>query len=151
MSRRFLILESDPRRGAELRDLFSAAQEVEVGITTVEELRSALDLDASVDAVLMPPRMARLLLRQLPPDREGPLTEREREVLALLARRWAYKEIAAKLVLSSHTVHSHAKRIYEKLGVRGRREAIAWARRQGWLETEKAAEHEAPPPLPASP
>ena len=56
------------------------------------------------------------------------LTDREREVLRLLTEGCLYKEIAEKMALSWHTVHSHIRRIYEKLHVRSRAQAIAKAR-----------------------
>ena len=56
---------------------------------------------------------------------EGMLSPREREVLEYLARGYLYKEIAAALGLGYDTVHTHIRRIYEKLQVRSRTEAVA--------------------------
>jgi DNA-binding NarL/FixJ family response regulator len=53
------------------------------------------------------------------------LSPREQEVLDHLARGFAYKEIADKLGVSYETVHTYIRRIYEKLQVRSRSEAIA--------------------------
>ncbi|MCP4165262.1 MAG: hypothetical protein GY759_05125 [Chloroflexi bacterium] len=53
-----------------------------------------------------------------------PLTDREMEVLALLARRYRDKEIAAELFISPATVRRHASNIYKKLQVSGRRQAV---------------------------
>jgi RNA polymerase sigma factor (sigma-70 family) len=53
------------------------------------------------------------------------LAEREREVLQLLAQGYLYKEIAEALQISAHTVNSHLRRIYEKLHVRSRSQAVA--------------------------
>jgi len=53
------------------------------------------------------------------------LTEREAEVLALLAKGYANKEIASQLAISFDTVRAHLKKVYEKLHVRGRTEATA--------------------------
>jgi LuxR family maltose regulon positive regulatory protein len=53
-----------------------------------------------------------------------PLTPRELEVLALLARHLTNKEIAAELVISPVTVKTHTLNIYRKLDVRKRREAV---------------------------
>ena len=58
------------------------------------------------------------------PDVER-LSDRELEVLRLLARGQCNKEIAAGLNLSFHTVHTLVRRIYEKLHVHTRREAVA--------------------------
>lgn len=52
------------------------------------------------------------------------LSEREREVLALLAQGMTKPRVAARLGISSHTVSSHAKAIYRKLGVRSQVEAV---------------------------
>jgi LuxR family maltose regulon positive regulatory protein len=61
------------------------------------------------------------------------LTEREQEILAKLAARLSYKEIADALVISPFTVKAHASNIYGKLGASGRREAIATARSLGLI------------------
>jgi RNA polymerase sigma factor (sigma-70 family) len=53
------------------------------------------------------------------------LSEREQQVLDLLAQGLIYKEIADKLQISYETVHTYIRRIYEKLQVRTRTEAVA--------------------------
>ena len=53
------------------------------------------------------------------------LSEREQQVLDLLAQGLIYKEIAEKLEISYETVHTYIRRIYEKLQVRTRTEAVA--------------------------
>ena len=53
------------------------------------------------------------------------LSQREREVLELLARGYLYKEIADALHISVPTVNTHIRRIYEKLHVRSRSQAVA--------------------------
>ena len=52
------------------------------------------------------------------------LTEREQEVLALLAKGFLYKEIAEQLGISLHTVRGHVHLVYEKLHVQSRTEAV---------------------------
>lgn len=61
------------------------------------------------------------------------LTPREREVLLALARGYSYAETAEALGISGHTVGDHVKRIYAKLAVRSRAEAVFEAVRAGWL------------------
>lgn len=53
------------------------------------------------------------------------LSEREAEVLDLLAQGYLYKEIAGKMGVSYHTIHAHVRHIYEKLHVRSRAQAVA--------------------------
>ena len=53
------------------------------------------------------------------------LSQREREVLELLARGYLYKEIMDKLTVSRGTVNTYIRRIYEKLHVRSRSQAVA--------------------------
>ena len=62
-----------------------------------------------------------------------PLSEREREVLRLLATEMSGPEIARLLVVSLHTVRTHTKRIYTKLGVNSRRAAVVRAEELGEL------------------
>jgi DNA-binding NarL/FixJ family response regulator len=58
-------------------------------------------------------------------DELSELSEREQQVLDLLSQGLIYKEIADKLSISYETVHTYIRRIYEKLQVRTRTEAVA--------------------------
>jgi DNA-binding NarL/FixJ family response regulator len=60
---------------------------------------------------------------------DSPLSEREQEVLSLIANGSTNKEIAVKLHLSPHTIKEHTSAIYRKLGVRNRAEATRQAQR----------------------
>lgn len=55
------------------------------------------------------------------------LTEREEEVLKLVADGWTNNRIATELTLSERTVRFHLTNIYDKLGITSRAEAISWA------------------------
>ena len=59
------------------------------------------------------------------PGNTEDLSPREREVLELLARGYLYKEIASMLQISVQTVNTYIRRIYEKLHVRSRAQAVA--------------------------
>jgi PAS domain S-box-containing protein len=64
------------------------------------------------------------------------LTDRERQVLVLVAKGWNNHRIAAELGLRRQTVNNYLSRIYEKLNVRSRAEVIIWARQRGLIELE---------------
>lgn len=63
----------------------------------------------------------------------GPLTERESEVLNLLSKGLANKQIAAALGISEHTVKFHVSSIYGKLNATNRTEAVRAGLRGGWI------------------
>jgi putative nucleotidyltransferase with HDIG domain len=63
----------------------------------------------------------------------SPLSDRQQEVLRLLAEGKVYKQIADELGLSTHTVRNHAHHIFERLGVVDRAQAVLVAKEKGWL------------------
>lgn len=77
------------------------------------------------------------LANQTGPDELSELTEREREVLALIATGKTNKEIAAELVISEATARNHISHIFEKLGLSRRSEAAALATRLGLGQTRE--------------
>lgn len=84
--------------------------------------------------VLLQPEVAAALLaaeRQQGGGRAGSLTEREREVLGLIADGRSNREIARALVLSEKTVKTHVSNILMKLDLADRTQAALWAVRQG--------------------
>ena len=87
------------------------------------------------DPGVLAERLARAERIALPrPDRLRPepvLSERELEVLRLLASGLSKREIGSELYLSFNTVHSHTKAIYRKLGVSSRHEAVSRAHEFG--------------------
>jgi DNA-binding NarL/FixJ family response regulator len=79
------------------------------------------------------PRVARTLLQARPAARPaartgGELTDREREVLALVGRGLANKQIARALGVREGTVKAHLTSAYQRIGVRDRPSAVSWAR-----------------------
>jgi two-component system NarL family response regulator len=84
----------------------------------------------------MSPRIARAVIREFQDTNasdDALLSRKERDVLSAVRDGLSYKEIAARLNISPHTVHSHIKSIYEKLQVKDKREALEKARRKGLI------------------
>ncbi|MDU0253157.1 response regulator transcription factor [Streptomyces sp. PU10] len=85
--------------------------------------------------ILLQPEVAGALLSQEEsgsgPGRAGSLTEREREVLGLIADGRSNREIARALVLSEKTVKTHVSNIFMKLDLADRTQAALWAVRHG--------------------
>ena len=89
------------------------------------------------------PVIARKLLKRFQPKKEAvgqvpdaaspSLTQRESEVLALIAKGFSFAEIARLLEVSPHTITAHVKRIYQKLAVHSRGEAVYEAGKMGLL------------------
>ncbi|ORI22489.1 response regulator transcription factor [Rhodococcus sp. 1168] len=107
--------------------------------TPSEDLISAIRSVAAGDAVVSPKVTRRLLSRFIAEDAplaQDPvvldaLTDREREVLGLLATGLSNAEIAGKLVLSEATVKTHIGRMLTKLGLRDRVQAVVLAYETG--------------------
>ena len=95
--------------------------------------KGRLDADA-VEAVLAAAG------HRVPRRRTGPagLTQREIDVLELLARGLTNKEIAERLVISRKTVANHVEHIYAKIGVSTRTAAALFATQHGLLGDEEA-------------
>ncbi|MFO7937734.1 MAG: response regulator transcription factor [Kiritimatiellia bacterium] len=83
----------------------------------------------------MSPRIARQVINEIHTYDSGKsmLTTRETEILLSLDKGLSYKEIGGRLNISPHTVHTHIKKIYEKVEVGSREEALSKARRLGWI------------------
>jgi len=96
------------------------------------ELLRAVRAAARGDAVLAPSVAARLMNRLRAPA-AGPLSQRELDVLELVAAGSTNREAAARLFISEATVKSHLLNIYTKLGVSDRAAAVAEAFNRGLL------------------
>jgi DNA-binding NarL/FixJ family response regulator len=102
--------------------------------TPRDELFRAVRSAARGDAVLSPSVATRLLGQVRTPAAE-PLSDREVEVLGLIARGCTNREAAAKLFISEATVKTHLVHVYTKLGVKDRAAAVAVAYERGLLGT----------------
>jgi two-component system response regulator DesR len=94
----------------------------------LDDLARALDTVAAGGLYIDPVLGAALASRT--DENRKPLSEREREVLRLLAEGGSYAEIGATLFLSPDTVRAHAQRAMVKLGARTRTQAVAVALRE---------------------
>jgi DNA-binding NarL/FixJ family response regulator len=98
-------------------DLADAINRVAEGDVVFSPRLAGFVLDAFRDAPVAP---------SVDPDFDQ-LTPREREVLRLLARGYAYKEIAAELFISIKTVETHASNVLRKLQLSSRHQLTRWA------------------------
>jgi NarL family two-component system response regulator YdfI len=123
-----------------LRGLRAGAQGFLLKDTDRQTLFDTVRAAAHGETLLKPDIVTRLLAQaaspaaSLPRFEQGGLTEREREVLAAVARGKRSKEIAFELDISERTVKAYLESIYQKLGVDSRAAAIAVAAQKGWLD-----------------
>ncbi|UCB43652.1 MAG: response regulator transcription factor [Dehalococcoidales bacterium] len=108
------------------------------GSELVEAIRSVYHGES-----VLHPAIASKVLRRFMPSKQGAgqvapasLTERELEVLMLAAKGLSNGDIADKLYLSVRTVQGHLARIFDKLGVGSRTEAILRGLKEGWFSLE---------------
>jgi DNA-binding NarL/FixJ family response regulator len=107
--------------------------------TPPRELLAAIRVIADGDALLSPGVTRKLIseFARQAPARRGPglgeLTDREQDVLALVARGMSNAEIAAELVVSRPTVKTHVSRLLTKLGVRDRAQLVVVAYESGFV------------------
>jgi DNA-binding NarL/FixJ family response regulator len=104
--------------------------------TQADELRRAIKAAAAGEVQLTPAAAARLMreMRLPRPAAVPDLTDREMDVLKLIARGKANKEIAMALVIGEKTVKTHVSNILLKLGVRSRTQAALYAAQSGLAE-----------------
>ena len=83
----------------------------------------------------MSPKIARKVIHEFQDEsitsEQYILSQREKDVVRCIEEGLTYKEISIKLKISSHTVHTHIKNIYEKLQAKDRGEALLKARKTG--------------------
>ena len=112
--------------GAPMGALLQGAADRGIAAGYVRKLLAALAAETPGARALYPP------LAPSPPPLDA-LTERELQVLQLLATDLPTAEIADQLVISINTLRTHTKRIYSKLGARSRLQAVAQARDQNLI------------------
>ena len=105
-----------------------------------DELRQAIKAAAAGQVQLAPEAAARLMREVRIPETPEALTERETEVLKLLAQGQANKQIAHSLYIGEKTVKTHVRKILMKLGVRSRTQAALYAARNGLVSLEELGE-----------
>ncbi len=109
--------------------------------TTLADLLGALR-QVTTGELSLPPqfavRLVQTMARRAPTETRltEPLSEREKDVLTLLARGLSNKAIAQQIYVSVRTVEGHLANIYGKLGVHSRTEAALIAVRNGWVSTQ---------------
>ncbi len=82
----------------------------------------------------MSPKIARKIIHEFQDEAPGDqyiLSQREKDIVKCIEQGLTYKEISLRLKISSHTVHTHIKNIYEKLQAKDREEALLKARKTG--------------------
>ena len=105
-------------------------------VERLAEIRSAYQGGSPISPIIARKVLARFR-SCLParPEKDRPaLSEREHNVLQLIATGFTTAEIASRLAVSTHTVLTYVRRIYQKLAVNSRIQAVSTARRLGWLD-----------------
>src|SRR5918997_6247810 len=108
--------------------------------TDAEELSRAIKAAAGGRVHLAPEAAARLMREVRAPENPEALTDRETEVLKLVARGKANKQIASTLYVSEKTVKAHVSAILMKLGVQSRTQAALYAVRAGLVSMDELGE-----------
>jgi len=101
--------------------------------TNADELRRSVKAAAGGQVQLSPEAAIRLMREVREPESPDALTERETDVLRLLAEGQANKEIARNLSIGEKTVKTHVSNILAKLGVQSRTQAVLHAMRVGLI------------------
>ena len=93
--------------------------------------RGSIRAAARGESPLAPKAAHQLISSRRRPAPVDQLTDREKEILALLAKGQANKRIAHQLQISENTVKNHVTRIFQALDVTDRTQAALWAQRHG--------------------
>jgi NarL family two-component system response regulator LiaR len=108
--------------------------------TDADELCEAIKAAAAGQVQLAPEAAARLMREMRAPENPEALTERETEVLELIARGKANKQIARELFIGEATIKSHVHSILSKLNVKSRTQAALYAVNVGLVPAAELGE-----------
>jgi DNA-binding NarL/FixJ family response regulator len=97
----------------------------------VRAIRSVMAGELFIDPILAGAIVRRLMEKK--PGAAGSLSEREEEVVRLIAQGYSHKEIASRLRLSIKTIETYKVRSMEKLSLRNRNDFVRYAMHHGWL------------------
>ena len=131
ISSRILVLTVSDARS----DIFAMVDAGADGYLLKDEATEAL-VQAITTVVQGGTWFSRVVMQKFVDTRSQPdpldFTPRELELLAGIAQGWDNRRLAAEFELAEQTVRNYISRIYEKLGVRSRAEAVVWARKHGY-------------------
>ena len=140
---RVIVLTTFDRDDYALRSMQAGASGFLLKRTPAEQLVEAVRVVADGEALAVPALTRGLIARSVDPADTGspaadalpwPLTDREAEVLSLLAHGRSNQQIAQQLYLAIETVRTHVKRTYAKLGVHDRAQAVIAAYEAGLVD-----------------
>lgn len=133
LSTRFLALSVSDAAEDVIAVVRAGARGYVTKTISASELLDAIERVADGDAVFSP-RLAGFVLDAFSGDLPAPsdpeldqLTDREQEVLRLIARGYTYKEVASRLHLSVKTIETHVSAVLRKLQLSSRHQLTAWA------------------------
>ena len=131
----FALLESGANgyllKTAEIEELVKAIRAVHAGQPALDPLVTQKVVSQFMNGKSLPDVMA-----QVGDEMDG-LTNRELEVLRMVAQGLTNKEVAQQLYISDRTVQAHLSSIFSKLQVSSRTEAVMYAIRKGWIVVDR--------------
>jgi DNA-binding NarL/FixJ family response regulator len=133
-STQVVVLTSFSDRTRILRALDAGAVGYILKDAAPEELAAAIHAAARGESPLDPKAARALLTARREPAPEEKLTERERQVLAMVGAGLPNKVISRRLGISEKTVKTHLTSIFRSIGVTDRTQAALWAQRHGLTE-----------------
>lgn len=140
VSERFLmaqwILISDELTPKFLRKVIYSSHQFSVLFKdgTMKDIRDALRAVAANSRFISQVAVEQILAQQQEDEKPDVLTATEMEIVKLIARGRTTKEIASERISSIHTITTHRKNIFRKLGVNTAHEALKYAIKAGWVD-----------------